>query len=100
MNSNKDETLNHNVTVTVENGIVLDTLNDNWRFANIGYSVINTMVMLSGEIDYKDLFFSYWIGYVIFSLFVFLAIIGQLRSMGITPPPPSSFIYVTTLPIL
>ena len=78
MSPNQDKGLSKDPSnsSTLSNGISLETTKSDWRFANFGYSVINTMVMLAGEIDYRELFFSYWLGYLIFALFVFLAIIG------------------------
>ena len=50
-------------------------------WGGIGYSLVKTLVMFIGEMDYNDLVFGHWLGYVIFVLFAFLLIIVLMNIM-------------------
>ncbi|TRY68237.1 hypothetical protein TCAL_06841 [Tigriopus californicus] len=51
-------------------------------FSSIGLSLVKTLVMFVGEIDYNDLIFTHWLGYVIFVLFLFLMIIVLMNILN------------------
>lgn len=51
-------------------------------FGNFGFAVVKTIVMFIGEMDYNDLEFSHWLGYVIFVLFTFLLIIVLMNILN------------------
>ena len=51
-------------------------------FGNIGYSLVKTIVMFIGEMDYTDLEFEHWLGYVIFVLFAFLLVIVLMNILN------------------
>lgn len=51
-------------------------------FGNIGYALVKTLVMFIGEMDYTDLNFTHWLGYVIFVLFAFLLIIVLMNILN------------------
>ena len=45
-------------------------------------ALVKTLVMFIGEMDYSDLEFSHWLGYVIFVLFAFLLIIVLMNILN------------------
>ncbi len=51
-------------------------------FGSISLSLIKTLVMFIGELDYNDFMFSHWLGYVIFVLFLFLLIIVLMNILN------------------
>ena len=51
-------------------------------FGNIGLSFVKTLVMFVGEMDYTDLTFDHWLGYVIFVMFLFLLIIVLMNILN------------------
>ena len=51
-------------------------------FANIGFSLVKTIVMFVGEMDYTDLTFTHWLGYVIFSMFIYFLIIVLMNILN------------------
>ena len=51
-------------------------------FQNFGLSFVKTLVMFVAEMDYTDLVFSHWLGYVIFVLFLFLVIIVLMNILN------------------
>ena len=51
-------------------------------FANIGLSLVKTLVMFVGEMDYTDLNFSHWLGYIIFILFIYFLIIVLMNILN------------------
>lgn len=51
-------------------------------FSGIGLSLVKTLVMFVGEIDYNDLIFTHWLGYVIFVMFLFLMIIVLMNILN------------------
>ena len=51
-------------------------------FANIGLSLVKTVVMFVGEMDYNDLYFTHWLGYLIFMLFVYFLIIVLMNILN------------------
>ena len=55
---------------------------DDTIFGNIGYAFVKTLVMFMGEMDYSDLEFKHWLGYVIFVLFAFLLIIVLMNILN------------------
>ena len=55
---------------------------DDKIFGSIGYALVKTLVMFMGEMDYGDLEFSHWLGYVIFVLFAFLLIIVLMNILN------------------
>ena len=59
-----------------------DSENSDPFFANIGLSLVKTIVMFVGEMDYTDLKFSHWLGYLIFSLFIYFLIIVLMNILN------------------
>ena len=51
-------------------------------FGNIGLSFVKTLVMFIGEMDYNDLQFAHWLGYVIFIGFVYLLVIVLMNILN------------------
>lgn len=51
-------------------------------FGNIGLALVKTLVMFVGEMDYTDLNFTHWLGYIIFVLFVFLLVIVLMNILN------------------
>ena len=51
-------------------------------FANIGLSLVKTLAMFVGEMDYNDLSFSHWLGYLIFIMFVYFLIIVLMNILN------------------
>ena len=51
-------------------------------FANIGLSLVKTLVMFVGEMDYTDLIFSHWLGYLIFILFIYFLMIVLMNILN------------------
>ena len=51
-------------------------------WGSIGYAAVKTLVMFIGEMDYNDLVFGHWLGYVIFVLFAFLLIIVLMNILN------------------
>ena len=51
-------------------------------FANIGFALVKTIVMFVGEMDYTDLTFTHWLGYVIFSMFIYFLIIVLMNILN------------------
>jgi len=52
-----------------------DAEDPNAPFDTIPHSLVKTLVMFAGEMDYTDIGFHHWVGYVIWVLFVFLLVI-------------------------
>jgi len=48
-------------------------------FRTIPLSMVRTLVMFIGELDYTDIEFDHWLAYVILVLFLFLIIIGEQK---------------------
>ena len=55
---------------------------DDKIWSSIGYSIVKTVVMFIGEMDYNDLIFGHWLGYVIFTLFAFLVVIVLMNILN------------------
>ena len=55
---------------------------DDKIWSSIGYSIVKTLVMFIGEMDYNDLVFGHWLGYVIFILFAFLVVIVLMNILN------------------
>ena len=55
---------------------------DDKIWGSIGYSIVKTLVMFIGEMDYNDLVFGHWLGYVIFILFAFLVVIVLMNILN------------------
>ena len=55
---------------------------DDRIWGSIGYSIVKTLVMFIGEMDYNDLVFGHWLGYVIFILFAFLVVIVLMNILN------------------
>ena len=55
---------------------------DDKIWSSIGYSIVKTVVMFIGEMDYNDLVFGHWLGYVIFILFAFLVVIVLMNILN------------------
>ena len=51
-------------------------------FANIGLSLVKTLAMFVGEMDYNDLSFSHWLGYLIFIMLVYFLIIVLMNILN------------------
>ena len=51
-------------------------------FATSGLSIVKTLVMFIGEMDYNDLMFRHWLGYIIFILFLFLVVIVLMNILN------------------
>ena len=75
-----NSTLGDNVTLTTTNNE--EQVPNDPTYANIWLSIIKTMVMFVGEMDYPNLIFTHWLGYVIFSLFVFLVMIVLMNVLN------------------
>lgn len=52
------------------------------HFGNLGYSLMKTIIMFSGEMDYTDLNITHWLGYLIFAIFVFLMVIVMMNLLN------------------
>ncbi len=64
------------------NGTTTDAPERDENFKNIGLSLVKTIVMFIGEMDYTDLIFDHWLGYFIFVLFAFLLIIVLMNILN------------------
>ena len=62
--------------------IKLNLLQKGSSFDNLWLSLVRTMVMFIGEMDYLDLEFKHWLGYVFFVLFVFLMVIVLMNILN------------------
>ena len=54
----------------------------NAPFDTISLSLVKTIVMFAGEMDYTDIVFNHWVGYVIWVLFVFLLVIVLMNILN------------------
>ena len=54
----------------------------NAPFNTISLSLVKTLVMFAGEMDYTDIVFNHWMGYVIWVLFVFLLVIVLMNILN------------------
>ena len=51
-------------------------------FGTVGLSLVKTLVMFTGEMDYTDLEFDHWLGYVIFVCFIYLLVIVLMNILN------------------
>ena len=70
-----------NMTAEVATGAIRIIEGDPY-FNSIWLSLVKTLVMFVGEMDYNDFMFRHWLGYVIFVLFVFLLIIVLMNILN------------------
>ena len=54
----------------------------NAPFDTVPLSLVKTLVMFVGEMDYTDIVFDHWMGYVIWVLFVFLLLIVLMNILN------------------
>ena len=54
----------------------------NAPFSTVPLSLVKTLVMFVGEMDYTDIIFHHWMGYVIWVLFVFLLLIVLMNILN------------------
>ena len=59
-----------------------DAEDPNAPFDTIPHSLVKTLVMFAGEMDYTDIGFHHWVGYVIWVLFVFLLVIVLMNILN------------------
>ena len=52
------------------------------HFGNIWFSLMKTIIMFSGEMDYTDINITHWMGYLIFAIFVFLMVIVMMNLLN------------------
>jgi hypothetical protein len=70
-------------TITLTNGTIIDNPStETDHFANIWYSLMKTIIMFSGEMDYTDLVIKHWLGYLLFAIFVFLMVIVMMNLLN------------------
>jgi hypothetical protein len=55
---------------------------DNEPFSSVLLSLVKTTVMFVGEMDYTDIVFHHWLGYVIWAMFVFLLVIVLMNILN------------------
>jgi len=54
----------------------------NAPFETFAFSLVKTLVMFAGEMDYTDIVFHHWVGYFIWVLFVFLLVIVLMNILN------------------
>ena len=54
----------------------------NEPFNTVGLSLVKTIVMFAGEMDYTDIVFHHWMGYLIWVMFVFLLVIVLMNILN------------------
>ena len=54
----------------------------NEPFETVALSLVKTIVMFAGEMDYTDIVFHHWMGYLIWVLFVFLVVIVLMNILN------------------
>lgn len=76
----KNDAANATANVTTNATTDEDESTDVWL--NSGISLITTMVMMVGELDYVGLKFQHWLGYVIFVIFLFSLVIVLMNILN------------------
>ena len=64
------------------NGTVSSGSEETDHFGNIWFSLMKTIIMFSGEMDYTDINITHWMGYLIFAIFVFLMVIVMMNLLN------------------